>query len=77
MYVYILQTVKKVSQKKPNMNTYSYQGNKSAINGMCVKVLFKLGTVIEKLLIVLSAIILRGGLIYKECRRRNAEVRPV
>ena len=31
---------------------------------MCVKVLLQLGTIIEMLLRVLSAVILRGGLIY-------------
>ena len=65
MYIYILHIVKKYSKKMSNMNTYLYQGNKSALNGMCVKVLFQLGAVIEKLLRVLTAITLRGGFIYK------------
>ena len=65
MYIYILHVVKKVTQKRSSMKAYSYQGNKSALNGMCVKVLLQLGTVIEKQLRVLTAITLRGGLIYK------------
>ena len=43
---------------------------------MCVKVLFQLGTVIETLLRVLSAVILRGGLIYIRMRATERESAP-